>query len=52
MKKSYINPTIEIIKIASKSQMLAGSPDGKSAVDPTQTVDPVSLEGHDGEFDW
>lgn len=26
MKKTYKNPEIEVIKVASKSQMLAGSP--------------------------
>ena len=26
MKKTYKNPEIEVVKIASKSQMLAGSP--------------------------
>ena len=28
MKKTYINPTMAVIKIASKTQMLAGSVDG------------------------
>jgi len=26
MKKTYINPAMEIVKIASRSQMMAGSP--------------------------
>ncbi len=26
MKKTYINPSMEVIRIASQSQMLAGSP--------------------------
>ena len=48
MKKTYINPEIEIVKIASKMQMLAGS-DPKLG-DPYNGSETVL--GHDDEFDW
>ena len=47
MKKIYINPEMEIIKIVSKSQMLAGSviePQSGDAITPGM--------GHEDEFDW
>ncbi len=39
MKKTYINPEMEIIKIASQQQMLAGSiiPTGSTPTDPSLT---------------
>ena len=48
MKKTYINPEIEIIKIASKMQMLAGSdPKLGDPYDGSETV-----LGHEGEYDF
>lgn len=46
MKKTYINPNIEVIKIATQ-QMLAGSTPGFSKTGETST-----MEGHDDDFDW
>ena len=47
MKKTYINPEMEIIKIASKTQMLAGS------VIEHQSGDAITPGmGRDDEFDW
>ena len=47
MKKTYINPEIEIIKIASQTQMLAGSAarfddlgGGDLTLDPSTELDP------------
>ena len=47
MKKTYINPEMEIIKIASQQQMLAGStiPIGSTSTDPSLT------DAHEG-FDF
>ena len=36
MKKTYINPKLEIVKIASKTQMLAGSAKGVSDETPSE----------------
>ena len=48
MKKTYINPEMEIIKIASQQQMLAGStvPTGTTPTDPASSDAPF-LEGDD-----
>ena len=50
MKKTYINPEMEIIKIVSRQQMLAGStvPTG---TDPTSPSESDAHEFAD-EFDW
>ena len=39
MKKTYINPEIEIVKISSQQQMLAGStvPTGDTPTDPASS---------------
>ena len=49
MKKTYINPEMEIIKIASQQQMLAGStvPTGTEPTDPSESDAPY-LE----DYDW
>lgn len=53
MKKTYINPTIEVVKIASQSQMLAGSPGTKSLdKDAVQITGSSDIGGHDDDFDW
>ena len=46
MKKTYINPEMEIIKIASQMQMLAGStiPIGSTSTDPSLT------DAHEDDF--
>ena len=46
MKKTYKNPEIEVIKIANKSQMLAGSP-GIGC-----EYEGGTPEGHSDDFDW
>ena len=48
MKKTYINPEMEIIKIASQQQMLAGStvPTG------TTPTDPASSDAREDEYEW
>ena len=49
MKKTYINPEIEIVKIASQMQMLAGSDLGMGSgdKDPATQADAPYLEGDD-----
>ncbi len=48
MKKTYINPEMEIIKVATQ-QMLAAS----EQVDFGSSVDSASgAEGHYDEYDW
>ena len=53
MKKAYINPEIEVIKMKTQQQMLAGSvgdpEDGPGAGDPG---DAGGAEGHFDGFDW
>ena len=53
MKKTYINPEMEIIKIASQTQMLAGSvgarEDGPGA---GGDGDAGGAEANGTEFDW
>lgn len=50
MKKTYINPVIEVIKIASQTQMLAGStvPTGTTPTSPGDSDAPE----FDDDFDW
>ena len=50
MKKTYINPVMEVIKIASQTQMMAGStvPTGTTPTDPASSDAP----GLDDDFDW
>ena len=50
MKKTYINPVMEVIKIASQTQMLAGStvPTGTTPTDPGNSDAPE----FDDDFDW
>ena len=50
MKKTYIIPELEVIKIASQAQMLAGStvPTGSTPTDPASSDAP----GLDDDFDW
>ena len=47
MKKTYINPEIEIIKIASQHQMLAGSVDAELNETPQSDDDALGRE-----IDW
>ncbi len=48
MKKTYINPSMEVIKIASQSQMLAGSLQGNW----NESKDPTNADGRGfGDFD-
>lgn len=50
MKKTYINPVIEVIKIASQAQMLAGS---TVPVDPTpENPGNSDAPEFDDDFDW
>jgi hypothetical protein len=48
MKKTYINPEIAVIKIASKAQMLAGSEILTTGSTPT---DPASSDSRSFDFD-
>ena len=50
MKKTYINPELEVIKIASQTQMLAGS---TVPVDPTpENPGNSDAPEFDDDFDW
>ena len=48
MKKTYINPEIEIVKIASQQQMLAGSVN--APVNGSQSDDDALGQGTD--YEW
>lgn len=48
MKKTYINPTLEIVKLNMHQQMLAGSKE--AAIQGSQ--DNSYALGHDDDFDW
>lgn len=52
MKKAYINPKMEVIKITTM-QMLASSPDGAiNGLDPNAShVDAGDIDGRDFDFD-
>ena len=54
MKKTYINPEMEIIKIASQTQMLAGStiPTGSTPTDPSLTDAHEDFTFDDDAFDF
>ena len=47
MKKTYINPVLEVIKIANQQQMLAGStvPTGTTPTDPASSDAPFFEDG-------
>jgi hypothetical protein len=47
MKKTYINPEIAVIKIASKAQMLAGS----EILTGSKPTDPASSDSRSFDFD-
>lgn len=52
MKKTYINPTMEVVKVATQ-QMLAGSP-GSQTLDKgaTQISGSDEIGAHGDDFDW
>ena len=54
MKKQYINPAMEIIKIASRTQMLAGStvPTGTTPTNPATSDSRFFAFEDDDEEDW
>ena len=49
MKKTYINPEIDIVKIHSQ-QLLSGSTMGKES--DTKITSESDVLGHDDDFDW
>ncbi len=52
MKKTYINPNIEVVKIQTQ-QMLAGSPAGQVLdKNGTQIDDGDLIGGRGDDFDW
>lgn len=53
MKKTYINPTMDIVKIASQAQILAGSEQTMGSKGNFGNGEGVTLGGHsnDGD-DW
>ena len=57
MKKTYINPTMEVVKVNMQQQILAGSSFSKSgdfggASGGSSGNGIVSADGHDDDFDW
>lgn len=48
MKKTYINPTMEIVKVATQ-QMLAAS---EQVGFGSSVSSAAGAEGHDDDFDW
>lgn len=54
MKKTYINPNIEVVKLIAAQQMLAGSnPVGfNSTVNNTGGSGSSALGHEDDDFDW
>lgn len=49
MKKTYINPEIEVVKMKIQQHLLEGSITVETGSTPT---DPGSSDGHFDEFDW
>lgn len=57
MKKTYINPAMEIVKVNMQQQILAGSTLSKSgdfggASGGSSSNGISSADGHDDDFDW
>lgn len=52
MKKTYMNPTLEVVVLKINNSLLAGSPDGNNMIDPEQEVDPSSGEIGSRYFDF
>ena len=50
MKKTYINPTIEVVKLQMHQQMLTGS-NPEVTYDSSESIDPGSVEGRYFDFD-
>lgn len=51
MKKTYINPTMDIVKIASRNQILAGSEQSLVNKGNFGTGDGITLGGRDDDGD-
>lgn len=49
MKKTYINPTLEVVKMNMRQQMLAGSELGIGSGDKSPVT---QADGHSDDFDW
>ena len=53
MKKTYINPNIEVVKINMHQQMLSGSPSSQTLdKGATQITGSGDIGAHDDDFDW
>ena len=50
MKKTYINPTMEVVKVATQ-QMLAAS-DQPMTIINDKVVSGTAGDAHDDDFDW
>ena len=48
MKKTYIIPEMEVVKLKAYNQLLAGSPKGISSETPSEWAAP----GMDDDMDW
>ena len=52
MKKTYMNPTLEVVVLKYNNSLLAGSPDGNNMVDPeSEAQNPSVFEGRYFDFD-
>ena len=49
MKKTYLEPNMEVVKIA-PHKLMSGSPN--AGIDPTKTVDPGQIEAPEADFDF
>ena len=53
MKKTYITPNIEVVKINMHQQMLSGSPSSQTLdKGATQITGSGDIGAHDDDFDW
>ena len=50
MKKTYINPEMEIVKIATQQMLASSDPESGAKFDPTEDSD--SMDGHGTEYEW
>ena len=48
MKKTYINPEMEIVEIKMQQHMLTGSVTIDTSADP---IDPATADGHEFDFE-
>ena len=50
MKKTYINPTLEVVKIKAQQLLSTSDPQSGAKFDPSASSS--TMDSHDDDFDW